>query len=74
MNNIESHAKHQYLIADKFLSWGWKKKEIQSIKPVGNIKIITKKSQKIEKRISKDLVRTLFDLSMNSKRFGYEFD
>lgn len=48
MNNIESHAKHQYLIADKFLSWGWKKKEIQSIKPVGNIKIITKKSQKID--------------------------
>ena len=48
MTEIESHAKHQYLIADKFISWGWNKKEIQSIKPVGNIKIIKKERQKID--------------------------
>lgn len=42
MTPMESYAKHQYLIADKWLSWGWKKKDLDIIKSVGNLKIIDK--------------------------------
>jgi len=43
---IESYAKHQYLIADQWLSWGWIKEGLSSIKPVGNLKIIKKSKLK----------------------------
>ena len=42
MTPIETYAKHQYLIADKWISWGWARKEFPVIKALGNLKIIKK--------------------------------
>ncbi len=46
MTPIETYAKHQYLIADKWISWGWKSNEFPVIKAVGNLKIIKKSTVK----------------------------
>ena len=47
MTPMESYAKHQYIISDKWISWGWKKKNISKIRAVGNIKIIRAENLKI---------------------------
>ena len=47
MTPMESYAKHQYIISDKWISWGWQKKNISKIRAVGNIKIIRAENLKI---------------------------
>ena len=35
MTPMESYAKHQYIISDKWISWGWQKKISQKLEPSG---------------------------------------
>ncbi|MFL2601072.1 MAG: LIC12162 family transferase [Flavobacteriaceae bacterium] len=65
MTPMESHAEHQYIISDKWISWGWHKKDIPKIKAIGNIKIIRKK-----KYISKPSGYGLI-IGMEYPRFSY---